>query len=290
MRERKSYSLDQSPLYKLTRKRRLAEIVGIEQAELRFLSKNADSLYNEFDLPKKSGGVRRVENPRRQLKIVQARLARLLSRIAAPDYLFCPVRGRSYVSNAAAHRGNRVIRCLDIKKYFPSTPSTRIFWFFRSIMKCSLDVAAILAALASYRGHLPTGSPLSPIMSYFAFYDLWSEVARICRSSGCTLTVYVDDVTVSGQSVPLNVMWGIRRQIHRVGLRYHKEKFYVDTPAEITGVIVKGGAIFPPNRQLKKMHELKQASMKSDIDADGGKIKASMSGLSGQIKQIDDFS
>src|SRR5690606_17397840 len=97
---RKRYALDQSPFYKLRNRRRLAELLGVSPAELRVLCEPAASLYSEFDVPKKTGGVRGVENPRRQLKMVQANIARLLGRIAPPDYLFCPVKGRCYVTNA----------------------------------------------------------------------------------------------------------------------------------------------------------------------------------------------
>jgi hypothetical protein len=165
--KRRLYTLNQSPLFKMRNHRKLAALLDMPLAELRRL-RHSDTLYTEFDIPKKSGGARHVENPRRPLKLAQARIARLLSRIVPPDYLFCPVKGRSYVTNAAQHRDNRIVRCLDIRKYFPSTPAYRVYWFFRNIMRCDADVAETLMRLATYQGHLPTGSPLSPIMAYFA--------------------------------------------------------------------------------------------------------------------------
>ena len=177
--------------------RKLAALLEIPVADLRKLC-HSDQLYTEFDIPKKNGSRRHVENPTRKLKQIQARIARLLSRIAPPDYLYCPVKGRSYVTNAAQHLGNRVVRCLDIKKYFPSTSSHRVRWFFRSVMQCENDLADTLTSLSTYRGHLPTGSPLSPILAYFAHHDIWEAVSQVARSNGLTLTIYIDDVTVSG--------------------------------------------------------------------------------------------
>ena len=183
------YALDQSVFYRLKTRKKLAKILKISTEELRALAKG-HSLYREFDIPKKNGGSRHVENPCRPLKLVQARIARLLARVRPADYLFCPVKGRSYISNAAQHQGKRVVRCLDVRKYFPSTQARRVFWFFKAIMRCEPDVAAILSRLATYQEHLPTGSPLSPIMAYFAHFDVWEEVARIARAHGYTLTVY----------------------------------------------------------------------------------------------------
>src|SRR3546814_1311618 len=102
-------------------------------------------------------------------------------------------------------------------------------------MGCRADVAGILGDLCTFEGHLPTGSPLSPILAYYSYHDMWAEIAAFCTAKGYTLTVYVDDVTISGAKVPVADVWHVRRMIHRTGLRYHKLKHYVDRPAEITG-------------------------------------------------------
>ncbi|WP_407874886.1 reverse transcriptase family protein [Qipengyuania nanhaisediminis] len=242
--------------------------------------------YTEFDTPKKSGhGTRHVENPRRDLKRVQARLARILSWITPPDFLFCPVKRRCYVSNAAAHKDNRVVQCLDIKSFFPSTPQRRVFWFLHKVLKCKRDIAGLLAKLACYQGHLPTGSPLSPIMAYFAFYDLWQEIAEFCDERGHTFTVYIDDVTVSGERVSKGDMWRIRKMIHRRGLTAHKAKTYVDSPAEITGVIARGGELVAPFRQHHKKFMAKDLLDKAPIE-EREALLGRISGIEGQIKQI----
>jgi len=285
MRINSTHALNQSQLYKLRSRSKLASMLGVTAAELRGLA-TGDALYSEFDIPKKSGeGVRHVENPCRGLKRVQAKLARLLARIEPPEFLFCPVKKRCYVTNAAAHRGNRVVQCLDIRKFFPSTPQRRVFWFFHRIMQCERDIAGLLAGLACYRGHLPTGSPLSPIMAYFAYYDLWEKIAKFCKVRGYTFTVYIDDVTISGQQVPKADIWEVRKMIHGVGLQYHKQKTFVDRPAEITGVVLRNGELVAPFRQHKKMHEAR-ASLAQAADEDRHALLGRVAGIRGQIRQI----
>ncbi len=152
-------------------------------------------------------------------------------------------------------------------------------------MQCNRDMAGLLAKLACYQGHLPTGSPLSPIMAYFAFYDLWAKIAAFCAARDHTFTVYIDDVTVSGSRVPKADMWEIRRMIHSYGLAAHKAKTYVDCPAEITGVIIRDGQLVAPFRQHRKKHEAKTllgSSAQKERDALYGRI----AGIEGQIKQI----
>src|SRR3546814_10533571 len=88
---------------------------------------------------------------------------------------------------------------------------------------------------------------------------MWAEIAAFCTAKGYTLTVYVDDVTISGAKVPVADVWHVRRMIHRTGLRYHKLKHYVDRPAEITGVVVRDGKVVVPNRQRLKHRKTRRS-------------------------------
>jgi hypothetical protein len=282
---RKRYALNQSPLYKLGSRPKLARLLGVTNGELRQLAAG-DALYREFDIPKKSGtGFRHIENPVRPLKLLQARLARLLARIDPPDFLFCPVKGRCYITNAAAHRGSRMVQCLDLKKFYPSTTQKRVYWFFHKVMECDRSIAALLAQLSCYQQHLPTGSPLSPIVAYFAYYDLWQSIDQYCRARGYAFTVYVDDVTISGDHVPERDVWEIKQMIHRVGLRYHKEKTFVDRPAEVTGVVLRDGKLTAPFRQHKKLHETVRA-LSAASEEERGPLIGTRNGVAGQLKQI----
>lgn len=276
--------LDQSLLFKVSSPRRLAKILGVAEIELRALAEGPKR-YRQFEIEKKGGGKRPVEDPIAPLKRVQTKIAKMLARIEPPDFLFCPVKGRCYVRNAARHRGNRVVHCLDIKKFFPSTPRVRVFHFFNTVMQCRRDVSGLLSDLCTCEGHLPTGSPLSPILAYYSYHDMWAEIAAFCSAKGYTLTVYVDDVTVSGAKVPASDIWLIRRMIHRTGLRYHKMKHYVDAPAEITGVVLRGDRVVAPHRQ-----RMKQRLVRRDLETgrgDAKRLRGTLAGLTGQIRQID---
>lgn len=224
-----------------------------------------------------------MENPDRALKLAQGKIARQLCRIAPPQYLYCPVKGRSYVSNAARHIGNRAVRTLDVKTYFPSTPSKRVFWFYNAVLRCERDIAGLLTSLTTYQGHLPTGSPLSPIMAYFAHHDLWESISEFCLARNLTLTVYIDDCTVSGDRVTAVDMWQIKRLIHRCGLRYHKEKAYFDSPPEITGVIVRDGRTTLPNRQHLKLRQARREMSERPADE---AVQKQVAGLEAQAAQV----
>jgi hypothetical protein len=84
-------------------------------------------------------------------------------------------------------------------------------------------------------------------------------IAKIAKEANCVLTVYMDDITLSGDAVPERVVWLVRKQIHARGLHYHKERRFTGHTAEITGAIIKGGKLQIPNRQLKKAYDTRKA-------------------------------
>lgn len=285
----KQYTIDQSPFYWLESKKRLAKLLYITQRELEVLA-HSEELYIEKDKfnPKK-GKTFRVEEPRPPLKRVQKRIDEILKRVKMPNYIHAPGKGRSYISNARAHINAPVVRSLDIKQYFPSSQSWRVYSFFYKQMRCSSDVAGILTRLSTFKKHLPTGSPSSPVVSYFAHIDMWEAINELVEGAGCTLTVYMDDVTISGSSVTGELIWQIKNEFYRCGLcdSRNKEKHYVgNKPREITGVIVKDGELKLPNSQHKKMHDCRQAIQLETDPAKLVHLRQSLKGLESQAQQI----
>ncbi len=283
------HPLDQSQLYRVMTRRKLASILGLTESGLQaawslerpFTSRQIEVVRNGV------AKLRHVQEPRGVLRPIHNRIRTLLMRIEPPDFLFCPVKGRSYVTNAALHAGAREIRTLDVAKYFPSTPRQRVYWFFNTVMKCNTDVASILAKLLTVDGHLATGSTVSPILSFYAFYDMWHAIAQIAREAGCKVSVYMDDLTVSGDSVPDWVMWDIRQHVHSRQLVYHKERHFWRGVGEVTGVVVRDGSIRLPNRQRKKLHDLKTALLETEDATAASALSRSINGLSSQQKQVE---
>ena len=285
----KYHPLDQSRLYKVTTRRKLAAVFGMAEAELQklvampkpFSSRHLEVVRNGV------AKVRHVQEPRGPLRPVHIRVRKLLSRIEPPGFLFCPVKGRSYVSNAAVHIGSKELRTLDVANYFPSTPRHRVYWFFNTVMNCSTDVASILAKLLTSDGNLATGSTASPILSFYAFQDMWLKVADLAHTANCKLSVYMDDVTVSGDQVSEALMWAIRSQVHSRGLKYHKERYYRGSKGEVTGVIVRDGKTVLPNRQRKKLYDLKADLRKTDDANLSSSIQSRIAGMNNQQKQVE---
>lgn len=281
------YSFDQSPFYKLRSKARLASILKITPSELKAHLQTSNSDYSEFDLTNPSGKKRHIEEPKPKLKRIHKRIENLLNRIFPPDYLFSPVKRRSYVTNAKQHVTSKQVNVLDIKKYYPSTRASRVFQFFNKGMSCDRDVAGVLMTLCTINGHLPTGSPLSPILSFLSHKRMWDRIATMAEKVDCRITVYVDDLTISGQKVPGSLVWEIKQEIKNTGLLYHKEKNYRGTRAgRVTGVIIKDEELRVPNRQHLKMHNLRRTASKEKDPEKRKELFIKLRGSQSQVEQI----
>jgi hypothetical protein len=86
---------------------------------------------------------------------------------------------------------------------------------------------------------------------------MWEGIRELAIASQCVVSLYMDDLTISGQTVPGETFWKIKQLIYKNGLRYHKEMTYVDGVKEITGVVIRNGKLLPPNRSQKTAHQVR---------------------------------
>ncbi|WP_082475620.1 reverse transcriptase family protein [Rhizobium sp. Leaf341] len=299
----KSHDLRDSALFNIGTRKKLASVLLcspdhlnlVQKLEVKYKKrwkpKDSDTApwLTQPPAPHEADCFRPIDIPVDPLKKLQGRIADLLSRVKAPPYLCSPVRGVSYVDNARAHIEGSAFWLLDIADYFPSCTANRVAWFFRTVMKCAPDVTAILVAIVTDSGRLPQGSPSSPILAYFSNLKMWGEVAALVHRAGCILSVYADDITISGKTVPGALVWNVKQTIVKNGFRLKREKevSLVCCPADITGVIVRNGSLKLPNRQLKKIVETKKLLRASTDKMTADKLKTQIAGRLAQRRQIE---
>jgi hypothetical protein len=131
---------------------------------------------------------RDIQWPKPTLRRIQKRAADLLGRIETPDFLHSAKKGRSYITNADRHGSSLPSVKIDIRKFFQSVRAPAVFHFFKDKMLCAPDVAGIIARMFTLDKHLPTGGNVSPILSYFAYMDMFAEIDDLAKRSGCVMT------------------------------------------------------------------------------------------------------
>lgn len=197
---------------------------------------------------------RDVQEPKRNLQMLHARIHKLLARVQVPNYLHSAVKGKSYLSNARAHDLASPTIKIDIKKFFPSVPRRAIFRLFEQTMRCRRDVAGLLADILTFDARLPTGSSASPIIAYYAFKPMFDELYAYAERHGLTMTCYVDDITMSGYGACRSMLYDLHQIISSHGLKSHKMKFLSgQSPKVITGVCNAPSGERVPNKLLLKI-------------------------------------
>ncbi|MBS0043358.1 RNA-directed DNA polymerase [Shewanella sp. M16] len=253
----KSYRLHDSPFYKLIKQSRLLSILCITSEELSYLRYSPER-YNVFIQKGNNEKERVIEHPREKLEKVHTRIASLMCRIEPPPFLHSGMKGLSHITNAQSHSTNSKVLTTDIKSFFPSTTREMIFRFFYKTLKCSSNVADILADICSVNGHLPTGSRISMPLAFWVNAEMFFELEKLSNMHDVCMTVYVDDVTFSGVTINKLFTKTVKSIISRHGHLMHPRKTVLykgDDTKVITGVVLSGSKIAIKNQQHKKIHE-----------------------------------
>ena len=228
---------------------RVGDINNLASARLRTLS------YKEFDIPKKSGGTRRITAPIGKLKDV----LKCLSVILAPYYepSGC-VHGfttqRSVASNASVHMGKNYVLNIDLKDFFPTITYTR---FVKSLKGLGFndEVSDIIARLCTIpmwdeqsqmlRNSLPQGSPASPLLSNIVCSTLDRRLTDLAQRYRLAYTRYADDMTFSSNhsvyAKDSSFLQELEDIVRSCGFKINEKKTRLQkngSKQEVTGLIV----------------------------------------------------
>lgn len=166
-----------------------------------------DEKYRKFELPKKSGGVRKICAPNVHLRLLQRRLANVLYDCREQideDHGYKPLshgfrKRQSIITNAKPHKRRRYVLNLDLQDYFPSFNFGRVRGFFIKNRHFALNekVATLIAQIACFENELPQGSPCSPVIADLITHPLDVRLAQFAKKHSLTYTRYADDLTFS---------------------------------------------------------------------------------------------
>lgn len=203
------------------------------------------SQYHSFQIPKKSGGVRKIDAPAPKLKNIQRAIADLLrSRYTPEDAAHGFVPARSVVSNAQEHLDHRFILNVDIKDFFPSISYGRVKYLLMQEPFGFQDVFAHMAArLCTKDGVLPQGSPASPEITNMVCRRLDQRLSQLALARNLTYTRYADDITFSGAKIHLGGRFfgKLERIIEAENFKLNLSKTRLLGPSmrkEVTGITV----------------------------------------------------
>lgn len=245
-------------LRKLQTRQDVADLLEVPIAFLTHILHNAKERdqYKSFEIPKKSGGVREIDSPTKNIKILQGKLNYALrfwyhEHSAAHGF----VKKKSIATNAQIHAGQLWILNIDLKDFFHSVHIGRIAGALCSpTFGFGKEASTVIAQIATRGdGVMPQGSPLSPLISNIVAYELDKQLTSKSRSLKAKYSRYADDITISTNrpsfptefavkdSAGVVVSQSLRQTIESCGFELNAKKTSLNRRSqrlEVTGLVV----------------------------------------------------
>ena len=151
----------------------MAQMVSMKQLAHMAYTANGEHRYTTFQIPKKKKGeFRTIVAPIAPLKNIQRALNSVFQAVYKPHHAamgFVP--GLSVVDNARVHVSQRYIYNIDLKDFFPSITSGRLYArLLAKPFSLPPEIASLICDLCCYtnsegRRVLPQGAPTSPTIT-----------------------------------------------------------------------------------------------------------------------------
>lgn len=219
--------------------------LGIPKDEICDISENIKEHYhNEIISIIKPDGTtkeRIIYHPTERLrKILEAIDNYLLKKIKLPDYIHGARKGHNNITNAEPHVGKKHVLTSDIADCYPSLSVRKVRSLFIRL-KCTSDVSTCLTKLCTADNHLPQGYNTSPRIAVLVIQPATDRIWRLCKGNGITFTVYIDDLTMSGNRDLSPFKKTIEKIINDYGLKIKSEKTKLlsqNQQQKVTGIVV----------------------------------------------------
>ena len=170
------------------------------------------SLYETFHIPKRSGGLRRIDAPKPELM----EALRVLKGILEQDFhalyhtsAFAYIKKRSTISAVKRHQNNqsRWFAKLDLHDFFGSTTmefvmqQLSVIYPFCLVVETQQGREALETAmsLAFLNGGLPQGTPISPLITNLMMIPVDYTLSGLFAKRDMVYTRYADDFLVSSR-------------------------------------------------------------------------------------------
>ncbi|WP_054151369.1 reverse transcriptase domain-containing protein [Rhizobium sp. AAP116] len=203
----------------------LSKILGLSEYFLHSVSASPENFYREYKVPKKSGGMRIINEPLPTLKLVQKSIVDDLLRNVEPHKAAKAYRkNHTLRGNAVIHRKRPYMLKVDIKDFFPNIDTHSIYQLFFGL-GYTAQVARLLTGLCTLNNGLPQGAPTSPLLSNLVMRGFDAAVFGHCIEKEIFYTRYADDMAFSSKAPDLpSLLPFLRQELKKCRLQINDKK------------------------------------------------------------------
>jgi RNA-directed DNA polymerase len=236
-----------------------AGLVGYHPQYLYGASNSPKKYYRVFHIDKKNGEKRRISEPLPSLKEIQQWIMKaILYKCNFSDYAKAFIRKSSIRKNAKFHKKQNKVLSIDIRNFFESISSYKVYVFFNRL-GYSTQVSGLITNLCCLDDSLPQGAPTSPALSNLIFLRADARIAGFTRKYGIRYTRYADDLSFSGEFNVGMVIKFVESVLEDEGLKINSKKtrlMHRHQRQEVTGVIVNNKMQAPREIRRKLRQEV----------------------------------
>jgi len=181
----------------------ISSITGLKVGYVERLAQTANHRYKSYLIPKRTGGVRKIDHPSRQLKFLQRWLAdNLFSRLPVHEAAYSYKKDLGIKDHAEIHQRSKYILRVDFRNFFPSIRGDdvrRVLMRNRSLLPIQIsdEDLSLISLLVCKDDKLTIGAPSSPSISNAIMFDFDSQLFSSCKQGRITYSRYADDLYFS---------------------------------------------------------------------------------------------
>ena len=181
----------------ITSTEQLAMKLVIDEETLIEISNNTDK-YIHHKIISKENKRRTLVVPNGELKhILKFLNIKVLQKIELPAVIKGGRKNMSIYKNAKLHCGQKAVATLDVKDFFPSISSNRVYHALIGAGFTEI-VADLLVKLSTYKGRLPLGFPTSSSLANLVIIPMAHRLQKLADQHNLKCSFWVDDITISG--------------------------------------------------------------------------------------------
>lgn len=270
----------------LLSRNKLERLLHYGREDLKSFADRAATLYRPFDtLAARKRKWRHIDNPTEGLRKLQRVIARRLFReFEFPPGMVGGVRGKRLTDAAEPHVGQRWVLSLDLKDCFHRVSDEAVYRALVRHRLCGHHVAQLITEISTLHHRLPQGAPTSSALANLSLIDMHAEIRRLCQREGLRYTIFVDDISVSGnraREVAGEIIDIVERHGHAVGAR-KKQLAGANRHQAVLGLGTNRKLSIPHERLSKLFDDIMGCLDLADIK------RSRLQSLEGRVRSIQD--